>query len=112
MPVYDYRCDECDCEFTMLMPMSRSADPMPCPSCEHQAQRVISAPHLSTMRADVRAAHQTNERSAHEPKMMSGGHRCGSGCSHQSHDKQSHSKAEQPALKQVSSAKRPWMLGH
>lgn len=106
MPVYDYRCDECDCEFTMLMPMSRSSDAMPCPSCEYSAQRVISAPHLSTMRADVRAAHQTNERSAHEPKMMKG-HRCDAGCSHQNHG-----KSESPALKQVSSAKRPWMLGH
>ena len=110
MPVYDYQCSKCDCEFTMLMPMSRSADPMPCPSCAYNAQRVISAPHLSTMRADIRAAHQTNERSAHEPKMMKG-HRCSAGCSHQSHGK-SESKIEQPALKQVSSAKRPWMLGH
>lgn len=106
MPVYDYRCDECDCEFTMLMPMSRSSDAMPCPGCEHSARRVISAPHLSTMRAEMRAAHQTNERSAHEPKMTKG-HRCGSGCSHQSHG-----QSESPALKQVNSAKRPWMLGH
>lgn len=106
MPVYDYQCDECDCEFTMLMPMSRSSEPMPCPSCDQVAQRVISAPHLSTMRSDIRAAHQTNERSAHEPKMMKG-HRCGAGCSHQSD-----SKSNQPTLKQVSSAKRPWMLGH
>lgn len=106
MPVYDYQCGECDCDFTMLMPMSRSADPMPCPDCGLDAQRVISAPHLSTMRADIRTAHQTNERSAHEPKMTKG-HRCGTGCSHQNHG-----KAEQPALKQVSATKRPWMLGH
>ncbi|HET8709962.1 MAG TPA: zinc ribbon domain-containing protein [Spongiibacteraceae bacterium] len=107
MPVYDYHCRECDTEFTMLMPMSRSADPATCPSCSHSAQRIISAPHLSTMRADIRNAHQVNERSAHEPKMTKG-HRCGAGCSHHHQT----GKPEQPALKQVSSAKRPWMLGH
>lgn len=106
MPVYDYHCAACDTEFTLLLPMSRSGDPAPCPSCAHAAARVISAPHLSTMRADVRKAHQVNERSAHEPQMRQG-HRCGAGCSHHSHG-----KTEQPALKQVSSAKRPWMLGH
>ncbi len=113
MPVYDYRCSECECEFTMLMPMSRSSDPMSCPSCAHNAQRLISAPHLSTMRAEVRSAHQINERSAHEPKMMTGGHRCGAECSHRNHGKAGPSdKLQQPALKQVSAAKRPWMLGH
>lgn len=106
MPVYDYRCGDCDTEFTMLIPMSRSADPAMCPTCEGNADRIISAPRLNTMRADMRSAHQTNERSAHEPKMTKG-HRCGAGCSHQTH-----AKSEQPALKQVSSAKRPWMLGH
>lgn len=106
MPVYDYHCGECDVEFTQLMPMSRSADPAPCPHCMHQANRMISAPRLNTMRADMRKAHQTNERSAHEPKMTRG-HRCGAGCPHHGQG-----KTEQPALKQVSSAKRPWMLGH
>jgi putative FmdB family regulatory protein len=106
MPVYDYHCSGCDTEFTMLMPMSRSSDPTPCPSCEQQAERVISAPRLNMMNATTRSAHQTNERSAHEPKMTRD-HRCGAGCSH---DRQN--KSEQPALKQLGSAKRPWMLGH
>lgn len=105
MPVYDYHCRECDTEFTLLLPMSRSAEPEPCPTCAHSAARVISAPRLSTMRADIRAAHQTNERSAHAPQMTQG-HRCGAGCSH------NQTNPEKPALKQVSSAKRPWMLGH
>ncbi len=104
MPVYDYHCQQCDAEFTMLMPMSRCSEPAPCPDCASSAQRVISAPRLSMMRADIRAAHQTNERSAHEPK-MSQGHRCGAGCSH-------HNNPEKPVLKQANSAKRPWMIGH
>jgi putative FmdB family regulatory protein len=105
MPVYDYQCSKCENAFTLLLPMARSAEPAPCPTCAHSATRVISAPLLSTMRADIKAAHQTNERSAHQPKMTQG-HRCGAGCSHQQ------TKPETPALRQVSSAKRPWMLGH
>lgn len=105
MPVYDYHCSECDAEFVLLQPMSRSAEPVSCPTCSASAARVISAPRLSTMRADIRTAHQTNERSAHAPKMTQA-HRCGAGCSH------NQSKPEQPALKQASNAKRPWMIGH
>jgi hypothetical protein len=32
-------------------------------------------------------------------------HRCGAGCTHGSPD-------AKPALKQASTAKRPWMIGH
>ena len=104
MPVYDYYCRTCDDEFALLQPMSRSAEPAACPACASSSERMISAPRLNTMRADIRSAHQTNERSAHQPKMTQG-HRCGAGCSH-------HAKPEQPSLQQVSAAKRPWMLGH
>lgn len=104
MPLYDFHCAECDTEFSELRPMARCADPAACPSCSASAPRVISAPRLNTMRADVRMAHQTNERSAHQPRTAKK-HQCGSGCSH-------HSNPAQPALKQASGVKRPWMLGH
>ena len=102
MPIYDYSCTGCDVYFTELRPMARSAEPAPCPACGSSAPRFISAPNLNTMRADVRSAHQTNERSAHQPKV--GGHQCGAGCSHNS--------GGATALKQASGIKRPWMLGH
>ncbi len=104
MPVYEYFCENCAEEFSMLQPMSRCSEPAPCPQCELSAPRVISAPRLNTMRADVRSAHQVNERSAHQPKMAQG-HRCGAGCSHNAPD-------AKPQLKQANTAKRPWMIGH
>ncbi|HEY3698165.1 MAG TPA: zinc ribbon domain-containing protein [Spongiibacteraceae bacterium] len=104
MPVYDYYCSACNEEFALLQPMSRSGEPAGCPACSKSAVRIIAAPRLNTMRAETRAAHQTNERSAHQPKMTQA-HRCGTGCSHQS-------QPEQPALKQANAAKRPWMIGH
>lgn len=104
MPLYEYRCTHCTHEFAELRPMSQCSEPTSCPSCSDVAERIISAPRLNTMRADVRAAHQTNERSAHQPRMTQK-HQCGAGCSH-------HSSGAQPALKQASGVKRPWMLGH
>ncbi|MHB8473294.1 MAG: FmdB family zinc ribbon protein [Gammaproteobacteria bacterium] len=103
MPVYDYRCDQCETDFIELRPMSRYADPAPCPRCGAQAPRVIGAPRLNTMRAHLRLAYQTNERSAHQPKVTQG-HQCGPQCSHQG-------PGTSP-LRQASGPKRPWMLGH
>jgi putative FmdB family regulatory protein len=104
MPLYDFECTQCDNEFSELRPMARCSEPADCPRCSGSAQRVISAPRLNTMRADLRNAHQTNERSANQPRTAKK-HQCGSGCSH-------HSSPAQPALKQASGVKRPWMLGH
>ena len=57
MPVYDYHCSGCDSEFSLLQPMARSAEPAPCPTCANSATRVIAAPRLSTMHAEIRHAH-------------------------------------------------------
>jgi hypothetical protein len=54
---------------------------------------------------EIRTAHETNERSAHEPK-VSNRHVCGAHCHY-------HKQPAQPAtLKQQAGQKRPWMLGH
>jgi len=102
MPIYDYGCSQCSNYFTELRPMARSAEPAACPSCGGSAPRLLGAPNLNMMRADLRQAHQTNERSAHQPKV--GGHRCGAGCSQ-------HGSGSSP-LRQSRTSKRPWMLGH
>jgi putative FmdB family regulatory protein len=103
MPLYEYQCASCDHAFAELQSMARCSEPTACPHCAHTAPRIISAPRLNTMRTEIRSAHQTNERSAHQPKMKQG-HQCSSSCSHQT--------GAQPMLKQASSTKRPWMLGH
>lgn len=101
MPIYEYMCPECDSNFTELKPIAKFNHPAFCPHCANQGHKVISAPHLNTMRADRRFAHETNERSAHEPKVK---HSCGTNC----HHKKEHTP---PTLKQQQN-KRPWMLGH
>ncbi len=100
MPVYEYICPNCDLYFTELKSIANSASVSYCPSCAHQANKIISAPHLNTMHRDKRFAHETNERSADKPKVK---HTCGSHCHH---DKPATADYKQ----QIN--KRPWMLGH
>lgn len=102
MPVYEYFCEGCDATFSSLQTMARCSEPAPCPHCANESRRIISAPRLNAMRADVRTAHQINEKSAHQPKMARG-HACGAGCSHQQNT---------PTLKQARTTQRPWMIGH
>jgi putative FmdB family regulatory protein len=112
MPLYEYFCADCDHVFTDLKSMADYRQPSACPVCGEASPRTLaSAPRLNCMRADLRKAHQTNERSAHAPR-MSHGHSCGAGCNHQHHKpKAAQQAAEKPALKQQS-GRRPWMLGH
>jgi putative FmdB family regulatory protein len=83
MPVYEYRCNDCG-PFTQMRPMAECELPSECPACGAGAPRVIlTAPHCTTMSAQTRLAHATNERSAHAPRTLSslkGGHGAGCGC--------------------------------
>jgi len=107
MPVYDFRCSQCECEFSELRPMARSGESSSCPDCESIAPRLISAPRLAVLSSTQRNAHQVNERSANEPRAIKK-HVCSSGCSH------TNAKGEEPstALRQSKSTSRPWMIGH
>lgn len=106
MPMYDYLCEGCEHVFTELRPMAEHLEPHPCPGCGASARRIVGAPpHLNDMPQALRHAHETNERSAHEPR-VGPQHRCGPGCGHQA------AKA-QPRLQPARGARaRPWMLGH
>jgi len=107
MPVYEFRCSACSCEFSELRPMARSSEPSICPECQSAAPRLISAPRLAVLTTSQRTAHQVNERSANEPRAMKK-HVCSSGCSH------THAPAQEnkTALRQSKSTSRPWMIGH
>ena len=68
MPVYDYECARCG-PFTDMRPMAECEMPCACPDCGASAPRAfLTAPHFSTLSAERRRAHATNERSAHAPK--------------------------------------------
>jgi len=109
MPVYEFFCATCDQVFTRLRSISEYHNPCDCPDCGATSPRVVAtAPGLNTMRAETRKAHQTNERSAHEPRVRHS-HTCGAGCNHSHHNKP---KTDEPPKMKQQSGKRPWMLGH
>jgi hypothetical protein len=50
--------------------MRESAKASQCPRCRRQARRVICAPNLALMNESLRRAHERNEKSAHEPRVV------------------------------------------
>jgi len=43
MPIYEYRCDECDCDFEKLV-LSKSDEQIACPQCcEDKVTKLMSA---------------------------------------------------------------------
>lgn len=108
MPMYNYACETCG-EFAEWRRMSLCGDPVDCPACGNPAPRAVSAPFLRTMAHNTWIAHERNEKSAHQPRVMSRaeldktGRRRGQvpghdhrGCRHHHQHRSS----------------RPWMIGH
>ncbi len=121
MPLYDYSCDRCG-SFSDWNSMDRALDPVACPACSLEAQRIIHAPYLNTMNAHNRVAHQRNERSAEAPAVMSRAQLdsiAGPCASHGHHHGHSHRHgAVNPALERLTGSKeykqsdKPSMIGH
>ena len=107
MPLYDYKCSHCG-TFEVLTTSQNSA-PILCPDCHGPTTRIMSAPRLQRLNPAQRKAHETNERSAHEPR-MSKGHSCCSGgtCHHHA----ATADPERPRLKTQTGPRRPWMISH
>jgi len=71
MPPYEYLCARCG-PFTQMRSMAEYDLPAGCPQCASEAPRVIlTAPNCSTLSAQARIAHATNERSANAPRRLS-----------------------------------------
>jgi len=109
MPLYDYECSSCG-PFREWRSMSEWDADIPCPDCSLPAPRQAAAPMLAVLSTNNRIAHERNERSAHEPKVVrredlprQHGH--------------SHQKNTNPLIKQQfgnvtqSPPGRPWMVG-
>jgi len=110
MPVYEYLCDRHG-PFTSMRSMSEYQDPQPCPDCERPSSRVmLSVPYLSGLSSDRKAAHATNERSAHAP-LKADAYRAkhSPGCSCCSGKLRAPGHVE--AAKGFAN-KRPWMISH
>ena len=112
MPVYEYLCDDCG-PFTDMRPMAECELPSACPECAGFAPRVmLTAPHCSSISAERRQAHATNERSAHAPKTLSqtrGAHTPGCSCCS---GRSSRFTARGKNGAKSFPGSRPWMISH
>ena len=43
MAIYEYYCGDCGKEFELMRPISRANEPGPCPICEVDGQKLMSA---------------------------------------------------------------------
>jgi putative FmdB family regulatory protein len=110
MPVYEYLCDDCG-SFTQMRPMAECDLPSDCEHCGREAPRVIlTAPHCSTLSAQTRLMHATNERSAHAPRTSSNGTH-GAGCSCCSGRSNRLVRRGKNGSKSFPTT-RPWMISH
>ena len=69
MPLYDYQCRVCG-PFKEFRPLSEWDKDTKCPNCGSPSKRSIASPHLQCVSRNVRVAHERNERSAEEPRVM------------------------------------------
>lgn len=71
MPGYVFACPECG-PFELARPMAEADRRAYCPACQRQARRVFTPPRLPRLAAPVRRALETEEASAHEPRVVTG----------------------------------------
>jgi putative FmdB family regulatory protein len=69
MPVYVFTCEECG-PFELSRPMAETGRAADCPSCLREARRVFTPPSLTRLARPVRQALETEEASAHEPRVV------------------------------------------
>ena len=43
MPIYEYACPDCHCQFELMRPISKSAEAVACPECRKPSKRKLSA---------------------------------------------------------------------
>ncbi len=121
MPVYEYECADCGV-FSALRSMSVSSAPATCESCGELSPRIMSAPKLAILGKAQRHAHETNEKSAHAPRVgrrsscgCTGAHTCKTnkdGSPAKSANKVNPDTGKMPLQMQTKKTARPWMLGH
>ncbi|MGI9414714.1 MAG: FmdB family zinc ribbon protein [Hyphomicrobiales bacterium] len=102
--MYEYMCIECG-PFTEIRSMSGWSDPTDCPECGRRSERTISAPQILNMNPHNRIAHQRNERSAEEPRMVTKKQHDHAACGHGHAHKH-------PGSAHKHGPSRPWMIGH
>jgi putative FmdB family regulatory protein len=70
MPVYEFTCQGCG-PFDLMRPMAESGAPADCPSCGATAARVFTPPAVALLDAPFRRVLDSEDKSAHEPDVVS-----------------------------------------
>jgi putative FmdB family regulatory protein len=69
MPVYVFSCRDCG-PFELSRPMAETGNAAHCPICLHEARRIFTPPGLARLATPVRRVLETEEASAHEPRVV------------------------------------------
>jgi putative FmdB family regulatory protein len=69
MPIYAFDCGECG-PFDVVRPVAEVALPAACPTCARAARRTYTPPALAHMPPPLRRAREREEKSAHEPDVV------------------------------------------
>lgn len=72
MPLYDYKCPECDTTFEARRPMAEASDPVDCPNGHAGSRRLLSV--FATV-----GGSSSSSAPAPAPMPRAGGHGCGGG---------------------------------
>jgi putative FmdB family regulatory protein len=70
VPLYEFACTPCG-PFEVVRPMAEATSPARCPACGGEARRIFTPPGLALLARPVRRALDTEEKSAHEPSVVS-----------------------------------------
>jgi putative FmdB family regulatory protein len=91
MPIYAFTCTDCG-DFDLTRPMADAGAPATCPACGTMARRVFTPPGLALLAKPVRGLLNREEKSAHEPDVVT----------YKTGRPMPHTHAPAP----------PWVLGH
>jgi putative FmdB family regulatory protein len=70
VPIYAFSCTRCG-PFDLFRPMAVATAPARCPACGAEATRVLTPPCLAILTKPLRSAFELEEKSAHEPDVVS-----------------------------------------
>ena len=96
MPLYEYECKRHGA-FELWRRMHESRSDARCPECGRAAPRILSLSSVAQVGESERKARDRNERSRHEPRLVS---------------KARATPPGGPSLVSASSCGRPWAVGH
>jgi len=70
VPLYAFRCADCG-SFDLQRPVAEAGSPAPCPACGARAERVFTPPGLALLARPTRRVLDLEEKSGHEPDVVS-----------------------------------------